>query len=143
MALEQSFGLSIYDQMRKNRWRTAYLFIVFPIIILGLTYLGLLIFILVDGYEISPFQLVNESMQTIGFWVIIAVIGWSFFSYFLGSKMIMAFAGAKPIKKKDNPMLYRIVENASITAGLPKSPRYQNPVRSGALQPAEPALPGE
>lgn len=36
--------------------------------------------------------------------------------------MIMAFAGAKPILKSDNPILYRSVENVSIAAGLPKTP---------------------
>ena len=36
--------------------------------------------------------------------------------------MILAFAGAKPIQKKDHPELFRSVENVSISAGLPKTP---------------------
>lgn len=115
---------SIYDQIRKNRWRTAYLFITFPIIILGLTYLGLLIAILFNEStsQISPIDLANEMMSTVGFWVIIGVFVWSLISYFAGSRMIMAFAHAKPIEKRDNKTLYRVVENASIAAGLPKTP---------------------
>ena len=118
-------GISVFDQMRKNRWRTAYLFIIFPIIILGLTYIGFLIFGLnveIDGEKISPITLANEMMQTVGFWIILGVFCWSLISYFFGSKMIMAFAGAKPLQKRANPQLYRVVENASITAGLPKTP---------------------
>ncbi|MFH1533814.1 MAG: M48 family metallopeptidase [Nitrospirota bacterium] len=117
------FNRSIYDQMRANRWRTAYMFMIFPIIIIGLTYIAFLLTGLFDSnYSISAIDLANEMMSTIGFWVLLAVVVWSFISYFLGSRMIMAFAGAKPIEKKDDPRLYRIVENVSIAAGLPKTP---------------------
>lgn len=99
------------------------MFMVFPIIIIGLTYIAFLLVGAFDSnYSISAVGLANEMMSTIGFWVLLAVVVWSFISYFLGSRMIMAFAGAKPIKKKDNPMLFRTVENASIAAGLPKTP---------------------
>ncbi len=115
---------SIHDQMRKNRIRTAYLLLVFPLLILGLTYIGLFISISASELEkdISPIELVNQMMSTVGFWVIIVTFIWSLISYFLGSNMIMSFAGAKPIKKTDNPTLYRSVENVSIAAGLAKTP---------------------
>lgn len=121
---DQSFGISIYDQMRENRWKTAYLFIIFPIIVIVLTYLGLLIYGSIESkyQKISAIDLANELMHTIGFWILIGVIVWTLISYFLGSRMIMAFAGAKPIAKRDNPTLYRVVENTSIAAGLPKTP---------------------
>lgn len=41
------------------------------------------------------------------------------FSYFAGSSMALAVNSAKEIQKKDNPRLYRIVENIAITDGLP------------------------
>ncbi len=41
------------------------------------------------------------------------------FSYFSGSATALAINGAKEIKKADNPRLWRIVENLSITEGLP------------------------
>jgi len=50
--------------------------------------------------------------------VIIAVLQ-SFLSYWHSDKIILAMTHAKPIEKRDNPELYRIVENLSITAGLP------------------------
>lgn len=43
----------------------------------------------------------------------------SFLSYWYSDKIILAITKAKPIEKKDNPELYRIVENLSITAGIP------------------------
>ena len=42
----------------------------------------------------------------------------SFFSYWYSDKIVLAMSHAKPIEKKDNPELYRLVENLCITAGL-------------------------
>ncbi len=40
-------------------------------------------------------------------------------SYWYSDKIVLATAKAKPIEKKDNPELCRLVENLCITAGLP------------------------
>lgn len=43
----------------------------------------------------------------------------NFISYYWSDKIVLGISGAKPIEKKDNPELYRIVENLCIAAGLP------------------------
>lgn len=48
----------------------------------------------------------------------------SFLSYWYSDKIVLAITRAKPIKKEDNPELYRIVENLCITAGLPMPKIY-------------------
>jgi heat shock protein HtpX len=40
-------------------------------------------------------------------------------TYYAGTKMSLAVNGAQEIHKKDNPRLWRIIENLSITDGLP------------------------
>jgi len=45
-------------------------------------------------------------------------------TYYAGSKMALALNGAKEIQKRDNPRLYRIVENLAITDGLPMPKVY-------------------
>jgi heat shock protein HtpX len=45
-------------------------------------------------------------------------------TYYSGSKMALALNGAKQIQKKDDPRLWRIVENLSITDGLPMPKVY-------------------
>jgi len=40
-------------------------------------------------------------------------------SYWYSDKIVLAMSQAKEIKKKDNPQIYRLVENLCITAGLP------------------------
>jgi len=43
----------------------------------------------------------------------------SFTSYWYSDKIVLRMSRAKEIKKEDNLQLYRLVENLSITAGLP------------------------
>lgn len=45
-------------------------------------------------------------------------------SYFFSDQMVLATSGARQIKKKDNPELFRIVENLSIGDGLPMPKVY-------------------
>ncbi|PIZ69243.1 MAG: zinc metalloprotease HtpX [Candidatus Portnoybacteria bacterium CG_4_10_14_0_2_um_filter_43_36] len=43
----------------------------------------------------------------------------SFTSYWYSDKIVLAISKAREIKKEDQPELYRLIENLSITAGLP------------------------
>ncbi len=45
-------------------------------------------------------------------------------TYYAGSKMALAVNGAKEIQKRDDPRLWRIVENLSITNGMPMPKVY-------------------
>jgi heat shock protein HtpX len=45
-------------------------------------------------------------------------------SYYFGSRLSLAVNGAHEIQKKDNPRLWRIVENLAITEGLPTPKVY-------------------
>jgi heat shock protein HtpX len=44
--------------------------------------------------------------------------------YFLAAKLALSMNGAKQIEKRDNPRLYRIVENLAITNGMPMPKVY-------------------
>ncbi len=76
-----------------------------------------------------------------GFFIFIIAVGWffsflldtsiiliiavalsvlmSFGSYWYSDKLVLRMCRAKPIEKRDNPELFRLVENLCITAGLP------------------------
>lgn len=54
----------------------------------------------------------------VGFALIMAGI-MNFVSYYWSDKIVLGISGAKPIQKKDNPEVYRIVENLCIASGLP------------------------
>ncbi len=50
---------------------------------------------------------------------VLVSIGMSFFSYWYSDKIVLSMTHARQIQKNDNPELFRLVENLSITAGLP------------------------
>jgi len=76
---------------------------------------GFLIFIILIAWIISYFL---DSYIILWIGVIYSFLV-SFFSYWYSDKIVLAMSGAKLIEKKDNPELYRLVENLCITAGLP------------------------
>ena len=52
-------------------------------------------------------------------WIAVFVsVFMSWTSYWYSDKIILAISKAKPLEKRDNPELYRIIENLCITAGL-------------------------
>lgn len=69
------------------------------------------------------FSYTFESPAILYFAVALSIF-WSFSSYWYSDKVVLALTQSRPIKKQDHPQLYRIVENLSITAGLPMPAVY-------------------
>lgn len=93
----------MYQQISDNRNKTYLLFSLFFIFIIGLAW------IIGTAYDITwllPAAVVFSTVQALT-------------SYYYGDKIALAVSRAKPIKKRDNPYLYNMVENLAITAGLP------------------------
>ena len=74
-----------------------------------------LIFIIALGWFFS--YLLDNSLFLMA--AVIFSIFSSFLSYWHSDKIVLRITHAQPIKKEDNPELYRLVENLCITAGLP------------------------
>jgi len=66
---------------------------------------------------------VNGS-RSIAVWVIIVAAVYALIQYFIADKLALTMNGAKEIQKADNPRLYRIVENLTITTGMPMPKVY-------------------
>lgn len=50
----------------------------------------------------------------------VAIVGiWLVVAYFLNTSMIRHATNAKPLERKDNPRVYNIVENLTMTCGMP------------------------
>ena len=52
-------------------------------------------------------------------WVFFVSLGYAIIQYFASASLAVAMTGAKEIQKKDYPVYYNIVENLSLSAGLP------------------------
>jgi heat shock protein HtpX len=98
----------MYSNIAANKRKTYLIFILFVALIGGL---GWLIAEYLGHPVITPYILIGA--------MIYALI-----TYYSGSKMALAVNGAHEIKKKDNPRLYRIVENLAITEGMPTPKVY-------------------
>jgi heat shock protein HtpX len=62
--------------------------------------------------------------QSIAYWVIGVAVVYALIQYFAASKLALAMTGAQEIQKRDNPRLYRIVENLTIATGMPMPKVY-------------------
>lgn len=75
-------------------------------------FFGMVIFI---GWLAS--YLLND--QAILYFAVILAVGQSVAAYWFSDKIVLSMANASLVEQKDNPQLYRLVENLCITAGLP------------------------
>lgn len=100
----------MYSAINSNKRKTIVIMMMFVVIVgaLGWIFSGMF----ADG---SP---------SITYGVLIGSVIYALISYLSASKMALAVNGAKQISKKDNPRLYRIVENLSITEGMPMPKVY-------------------
>jgi heat shock protein HtpX len=98
----------MYNQISSNKRRTVILLLSFVILLWGFAY----IISLATG---------NRGLL---FFIGLFSLGYAIFSYFTGPKLALAVNRAKEIQKKDNPRLWRIVENLAITEGMPMPKVY-------------------
>ncbi len=94
----------MYSQIDSNKRNSFILIGLFVVVLVGL---GAIIGEIAGNAEVWIFGAVLISLLM------------ALFSYFAGDKLALATAGAKEIKKEDNAYLWRLVENLSITAGMP------------------------
>lgn len=100
--------MTLRQQIRANRLRTAWLLVAFAVLI------GLLAGAL-DAVYGGPAALA----------LLIGGVAWALFSWFLSSRVVAGVTGAHVVTKAEQPELYRIVENMSIAAGLPLTPEVR------------------
>lgn len=98
----------MYSEIAANKRKTIFMIFVFVVLVSLLGWIFGLFFK-------NPYLSV---------YVLIGAIVYVLISYFNSSKMALGLNKAKEISKKDNPRLFRIVENLSITEGLPTPKIY-------------------
>lgn len=80
-------------------------------------------FVLIIGGMAWLYGLYVEDVR-IAYAIIVGAIVYSFIMFYSGSRLSLAVNGAKEISKQDNVRLWRIVENLSITNGMPMPKVY-------------------
>lgn len=98
----------MYKQIAQNKRRTA--LIIFGFVLLIAAIAGAFAYFYKDPW--------------IAVWAIVVAMIYALVQYFLSASLTTAMTGAKEVTKKSNPRLYNIVENLSITTGLPMPKVY-------------------
>ena len=98
----------MFELIRANKRRAVILMLAMVVLLAALGY-GL-------GYAFWRAPLVGLLIALV-VWVVLALVTW-----FQGDSLILAASGARRIEKKDHPVLFDVVEEMTIAAGLPKMP---------------------
>lgn len=98
----------MYKQIAENKRKTVFIIIGFVIMIGAIA--GVFAYFYNDPW--------------IAVWTIVVAMIYALIQYYFAGSIAMVMTGAKEITKKDNPRLYNIVENLSITTGLPMPKVY-------------------
>lgn len=98
----------MYSAIAANKRNTVLIMAIFIAIIAGI------------GYVFS----VVYGSTGIFWWTLLGAGIYALIQYFAAAKLALSMNGAKEIKKSDYPRLYRIVENLSITNGMPMPKVY-------------------
>lgn len=98
----------MYKQIAENKRRTIIIMVAFVVMI------GLIAAAFAAYYQ-DPWVAV---------WTVLVAIVYAVIQYFVSASVATVMTGAEEIEKKDNPRLYNIVENLSITTGLPMPKVY-------------------
>ncbi len=98
----------MYSAIAKNKRNTVVIIVLFLLIIGGLGYLASVIY----------------GNLTIVIITVAVSLGYALIQYFAASGQAVLMSGAQEIQKRDNPRLWRVVENLSITTGTPMPKVY-------------------
>ncbi|HLD64230.1 MAG TPA: M48 family metallopeptidase [Candidatus Peribacteraceae bacterium] len=114
-----------YEALAANRWRSLWLLMLFPAMLATIVLLGILVVVAAEqGVTDQSINRIGELFFGVIPFVIVGATLWIIIALLTGKRMVLSFAGAKPIKKAEAPELYRLVENLAIQTGIPTPTIY-------------------
>ena len=99
---------TLYTQKASNIWKTYFLMGAF---LIGVIMIGWVVSVYLNNPGILYIATIFAIVMNVG-------------SYWFSDKLVLAMTHAHPVEMKDNPELYRLLENLCITAGLPMPKLY-------------------
>ncbi|MFO7869011.1 MAG: M48 family metallopeptidase [Bacteroidales bacterium] len=112
--------VGIQSQIWKNNFRSVFLIISFPAVIVGMVWLFLF---LVQRYAsqtgiVNYAEIQEQFIQAVPF-VLLAVGIWFAIAWLSHTRMIQKATLSKPLTRKENMRVYNLVENLCMSRGLP------------------------
>ena len=113
--------IGLQTQKRRNNFRSTVLLILFPLLLVGLTWL---FFFILNSLDASlPPQEKAHIIHTQFISTLPLVLGgcavWFLIAYFSNTAMIRSATSAHSLQRKDNMRVYNLVENLCMSVGMP------------------------
>ena len=108
-----------YAHIAQNKRRTWLLVLLFPAAFALLTWGVFFALSTFLGWNVSNDPTMGSWLYAVPVICWIAAMIWMAISYFTGDKMLLNSADAIPVTQKDQPEIYRLVENLCMSRGLP------------------------
>lgn len=119
--------IGIQTQQRHNNMMSILLLIMFPVILLGMIWVFLALLNVLGGSYYDEFgnivheldsAAVNYAFMKALPWVVGGVGIWFLIAYFSNTAMVRAATGARSLSRRENPRVYNIVENLTMSCGM-------------------------
>ena len=116
--------VGLYKQQRRNNMRSTILLLLFPAVIVLLVLAGCYILAYIETKDSSFYS--QGAMNSIAMdyfisivpWAVAVVGIWFVIAYFTNTSMVRHATRAVPLQRRDNPRVYNIVENLTMTCGM-------------------------
>lgn len=109
--------IGLHSQISTNNIKSILLLVMFPIMLLGLTYLFFCILTYHSEVGIN-IQYANQAFIETAPFVIIVVVIWFVIAFFANTYIIQKATGAEELSRKDNKRVYNLVENLCMSVGM-------------------------
>ena len=115
--------IGIQTQQSRNNFRSLLLLLLFPCLVIGLTYLFCFLLHLLAYKDDSMDTGLLMDYSTSMFvhlipYVIGGVLIWFLIAYFANTSIINSATGARPLERKENKRIYNLVENLCMSQGM-------------------------
>lgn len=118
--------VGILTQQRRNNFRSTILLLLFPVLVLVLSYV---VYLFAHAHKIQEAGLglfdtffLKDFLANVAPFVIAGVAIWFLIAYWTNTTIINSAVHSKPLDRKDNMRVYNLVENLCIQSGM-KMPR--------------------
>ena len=116
--------IGLQAQQRRNNIRSLMLLLIFPCLVVGLTFLFAFFMAAFappedNGYAyITPTKVALEYSKSWIPTILIGVATWFFIAYFVNTRIIRKATGARPLQREENMRVYNLVENLCMSRGM-------------------------
>ncbi|MBQ8051109.1 MAG: M48 family metallopeptidase [Bacteroidaceae bacterium] len=112
--------VGIHTQQVRNNTKSILLLIGFPVILLGMVYafIAIMTYLSVTDPIYFDWRDVTGTFLTAVPIVVGVVAIWFMIAYWGNTSMIRRATGARPLERRENPRVYNIVENLSMSCGM-------------------------